>query len=589
MDKSNHSSSVEQHTFHISKNLLKKYTEKSAEISAEEIHLKETSEDRYRLQEQIGQGGMGKILVVEDSNLNRILAMKILDPKNSTNPRLGEAFIEEAQITGQLQHPNIIPIHDIGILPDNGKQYYTMKLVEGESLQEIIDALKLQDPAYQRTYTMHALLTIFRKVCDALAYAHSIGIIHRDIKPANIMVGKFGEVLVLDWGLAKYKSTEGINEVNVVDEDTVELESGHISSSLMTMAGTIKGSLAYISPEQAMADNESIDHQSDIFLLGATLYHMLTLQPPYSGRDIVDVITKAEDAQFTHPNDTEHGSLIPEALVNILMKSMTVDKKERFQSVADLIEKIDDYLEARNVSEMRYYKVGEILIEDEDLGDDTYILVDGAVEVICNIDGKLTVLDTLSKGAVFGELAPLTHDVRSATIKATEKCCVMVISKQLMFDEIRKLPPWLEKIIFTLASKVSSMSDRIHPFILSNCCLPVLKQLLYIFSMVNINPEGEKTVAVERRGIIHEISENLGLSSGRIEEVLLLLEEFDMAESDSMGRLAIFCLKDLAQLITYVKREEHITEGIAQSFEEIDIQKIPFLDKVYKKMAALQY
>ena len=230
-----------------------------------------------------------------------------------------------------------------------------------------------------------------------------------------------------------------------------------------------------------------------------------------------------------------------------------------------------------------------MLIEDKDLGDETFIIISGKVEISRILDGKETILETLERGAVFGELAALTHDIRTAQAKALEDTQVMVISKQLMFDEIRKLPPWLEKIVFNLALKVSSMNDRIHPFILSNCSLPVLKQLLYLYSIVNSNSENEKTVAIDYEGILHEISQNLGISTSRIEEVLQVLEEFKLAEKDGSNRFCVTNVPDLKNLIAYIKREQNITEGMNYNLDEISIQKIPFLDEVYQRMAALHY
>ena len=540
-------------------------------------------EKRYELKGSVGQGGMGIIRSVEDKNLNRTLAMKILSPKYVHDESIVDAFLEEASLTAQLQHPNIIPVHDIGILPETGNHFYTMKLVDGGSLQDVIDQLKKQNPEYVRKYNLHTMLSIFKKVCDAVAYAHSKGIIHRDIKPGNIMVGPFGEVLLLDWGLAKYSgSTE---EVDIKKK----LEETNHDSPLMTMDGIIKGSLAYLSPEQANGEIKEIDHQTDIFLLGGTLYHMLTLEPPYTSKSMVEIIRKAENANFTHPNDTESGKRIPEALVNIIMKSMAGSKEERFQTVTELSKKVDDYIEGRNVSLLKTFPKGSMLIEDKDLGDETFIIISGKVEISRIIDGKETILETLERGAVFGELAALTHDIRTAQAKALEDTQVMVISKQLMFDEIRKLPPWLEKIVFNLALKVSSMNDRIHPFILSNCSLPVLKQLLYLYSIVNSNSENEKTVAIDYEGILHEISQNLGISTSRIEEVLQVLEEFKLAEKDGSDRFCVTNVPDLKNLIAYIKREQNITEGMNYSLDEISIQKIPLLDEVYQKMAALHY
>ena len=540
-------------------------------------------EKRYELMGSVGQGGMGVIRSVEDKNLNRTLAMKILSPKYVEDRSIVEAFLEEASITAQLQHPNIIPVHDIGILPESGNHFYTMKLVDGKSLQEVIDELKAGNEEYKKKYNFNSILSIFRKVCDAVAYAHSKGIIHRDIKPGNIMVGPFGEVLLLDWGLAKYSGEE--EEIDIKKRLS---ETNH-DAPLMTMDGIIKGSLAYLSPEQANGEIKEIDHQTDIFLLGATLYHMLTLEPPYTSKNMVEIIRKAETASFTHPNDTEFGKRIPEALVNILMKSMAELKEDRFKTVEELIKKLDDYIEGRNVSQLRTFPKGSMLIEDKEFGDETFIIISGKVEISRIIDGKETLIETLERGAVFGELAALTHDIRTAQVKAIEDTQVMIISKQLMFDEIRKMPPWLEKIVFNLALKVSSMNDRIHPFILSNCSLPVLKQLLYLYSIVNSNSENEKTVAIDYEGILYEISQNLGISTKRIEEVLQVLEEFKMAEKDGSNRFCITSVTDLKYLIAYIKREQNITEGMSYSLDEISISKIPMLDEVYQRMATLQY
>ena len=163
----------------------------------------------------------------------------------------------------------------------------------------------------------------------------------------------------------------------------------------MTMDGIIKGSLAYLSPEQANGDIKEIDYQTDIFLLGATLYHVLTLTPPYQSKDMVEIIYSAETGNFVHPNETEHGQRIPEAIVNLILKAMALDKSERFQSVTDLISKIADYIEARNVSDFRVYNKGDLLIKDNELGDDTFIIISGKVEISRIIDGKQTIIETL--------------------------------------------------------------------------------------------------------------------------------------------------------------------------------------------------
>ena len=555
----------------------------SIDPTASGIFTREVSK-RFSTQDTVGKGGMGIIRAVVDNNLHRTLAMKILSTKFLGDENIANAFIEEARITAQLQHPNIIPVHDIGNSKEDGSYFYTMKLVDGESLQDVIDQLKAGNPDYIREYNLYTLLDIFRKVCDAVAYAHAKGVIHRDIKPGNIMVGPYGEVLLLDWGLAKYSNQK---EERSSTKDLIEAQD--LESPLMTMDGIIKGSLAYLSPEQANGDIKEIDTQTDIFLLGATLYHMLTLQPPYTSKNMVQIITMAENGTFTHPNESEHGARIPEAIVNLILKSMAVDKSVRFKTVIELTSKITDYLEARNVSDLRVYAKNNFLIKDNELGDDTFIIISGKVEISRVIDGKETIIETLEKGAVFGELAALTHNLRTATARALEKTEVMVISKTLMFDEIRKLPPWLEKIVFSLAGKVNSMNDRIHPFLLSNCSMPVLKQLLYLFNLVNTNPDNQKTISIEYLGIIHEISQNLGLSSIRIEEVINILVEYQLAFREKNDRMSLANLQNLKDLITYIKREQNITEGVDYTAVDINVEKVPLLDEIYQRMTALRY
>ncbi|MHC5039944.1 MAG: serine/threonine-protein kinase, partial [Planctomycetota bacterium] len=165
----------------------------------EETPAGPASKGRYGVLGEIARGGMGAIVKLVDNDIRRPVAMKVILGEG-VKERV-ERFVEEAQVTGQLEHPNIVPVHELGLDPD-GKVYFTMKLVKGESLDAIIDALADKDPEVVRNYPLSHLLQIFLKVCDAIAFAHSKGVIHRDLKPENVMVGRFGEVLVMDWGLA---------------------------------------------------------------------------------------------------------------------------------------------------------------------------------------------------------------------------------------------------------------------------------------------------------------------------------------------------------------------------------------------------
>ncbi len=229
---------------------------------------------RYELGEEVGRGGMGAVLRARDPRLGRELTVKVLRGGQSS-PELLRRFVEEAQVCGQLQHPGIVPVHDLGTLPD-GRPFFAMKLVKGRTLAEL-----LRERPTSADDLPH-LLTIFEAVCQAVAYAHSKGVIHRDLKPANVMVGAFGEVQVMDWGLAKVIRPQGgapaedATAASVVR--TVRSASGDESRD-----GQAMGTPAYMAPEQARGEVESLDERCDVFGLGAILCEVLTGSPPFPG------------------------------------------------------------------------------------------------------------------------------------------------------------------------------------------------------------------------------------------------------------------------------------------------------------------
>ena len=216
---------------------------------------------RYTLHELIARGGMGAVYAAEDEQLSRRVALKVLGLQDTTG-ELPSRLVREARILAQLEHPGIVPVHDVGTLPD-GRVYYTMKFVRGLRLDDYIVQLG----------SLSQRLRLFLRVCDAVAFAHARGVLHRDLKPANIMVGSFGEILVMDWGLAKV-----LHEQRVSADPTVLTTSGKAEpknnatqSTGITAHGTVMGTPGYMSPEQARGETEQIDLRSDIFSLGAVL------------------------------------------------------------------------------------------------------------------------------------------------------------------------------------------------------------------------------------------------------------------------------------------------------------------------------
>lgn len=289
---------------------------------------------KYDVVTEIGRGGMGLILRVFDRSVKREVAMKVMLAGAESNSTL--RFIEEGRITGNLEHPNIVPIHDVGV-DASGRNYFTMKLVKGRSLAEILeDCASNIDP--KRVTKQTELLRIFLNVCHAMSFAHSKSIIHRDLKPANVMVGDFGEVLVMDWGLAK-----DLNAVRPNDPTD-------IFGAGWTMEGMALGTPAYMPPEQAKGDLSHIDHRSDIYSLGAMLYEILTLKPPVEGADVVSVMGNVVEGQIKAPELRAPNRKIPKELSAVAMKALALNPPDRYQNVEQLISDIQLFLEGRAVS-----------------------------------------------------------------------------------------------------------------------------------------------------------------------------------------------------------------------------------------------
>jgi serine/threonine-protein kinase len=246
--------------------------------------------DRYQLFGEIAHGGMGAVLKGRDAEIGRDLAIKVLLEAHTDKPELVRRFLEEAQIGGQLQHPGVVPIYDLGSFADR-RPFFTMKLVKGQTLAALLQGRK--GPADERP----RLLGIFEAVCQTMAYAHTRGVIHRDLKPSNIMVGSFGEVQVMDWGLAKVLPKGGVADDGTAGkedaQETVIATARSGADSDLSRAGSVLGTPAYMAPEQARGEIDQLDERADVFALGSILCEILTGKPAFSGGSAAEILRQA--------------------------------------------------------------------------------------------------------------------------------------------------------------------------------------------------------------------------------------------------------------------------------------------------------
>jgi eukaryotic-like serine/threonine-protein kinase len=308
-----------------------------------------TAHDRYRLTRLHAVGGIGRVWLARDNAFGRNVALKELLPERAAAATHAARFVQEARITGQLEHPGIVPVYELAKRGADQQPFYTMRFVRGRTLSE---AARAWHQSRARTHghmlDLVPLLNAFVTVCNTIAYAHSRGVIHRDLKGGNVVLGDFGEVVVLDWGLAKL-----VDRPLEQEEILAVAEPAGIGNLALTVHGEAIGTPAYMSPEQASGRLDLIDRHTDIYGLGAILYEILTGQPPFSGSDTHDVLRKVREEQPKAPR--EHWADVPLALEEICVRALAKSPEERFQSASELATAVQNWqeVERREAQEER--------------------------------------------------------------------------------------------------------------------------------------------------------------------------------------------------------------------------------------------
>jgi serine/threonine-protein kinase len=294
---------------------------------------------RYRPLRLHAQGGLGEVFLAHDEELHREVALKRIQERHAEDAESRRRFLQEAEITGRLEHPGVVPVYGL-VQGDDGQPCYAMRFIEGESLQEAIRCFHAADKpgrlVGERSLALRQLLGRFVAVCYTMAYAHSRGVLHRDLKPANIMLGKYGETLVVDWGMAKPHQDADPEATAPANPATAS------DGANLTHPGQVVGTPAFMSPEQATGRQALVGPASDLYSLGATLYAILTGQAPFRGSSVAEVLRKVQEGRLTQPREVKKA--VPVSLEAVCLKAMALQPDARYASVLDLAADVEHWL-----------------------------------------------------------------------------------------------------------------------------------------------------------------------------------------------------------------------------------------------------
>jgi eukaryotic-like serine/threonine-protein kinase len=394
-----------------------------------------------RIYNELARGGMGRIHPATDRNLLRHVALKRLDKELAKEPFYRDGFIAEGQITGQLEHPNIVPVHELAV-DARGVPYFTMKLVRGVSFHGwLADGAR---PLGSTERLEHGL-DVLVKVCDAIAYAHDRGVVHRDMKPDNIMVAGFGQVYVMDWGLARLTKSRPASG----------------DSSQMEAPGPV-GTPGYMAPEQARGNPAEMDERCDVFGVGAILYEIVSGKTPFGPHDDPEEALRRAAAGAVVPIDQAAAGIgVSKRLRTIVAKATAPHPDDRYPSIVELQRDIVSFLRGGLHLPRKLFPAGTVILREGDVGDAAYMIVSGRCRAYRSVGGGDETLAIMDAGDVFGEMALLLDEPRSASVEALDAVTCLVLGKTTMTEGLG-LNGWTGALVRALAQRYRDLEQQVR-------------------------------------------------------------------------------------------------------------------------------
>jgi serine/threonine-protein kinase len=395
--------------------------------------------ERYVDAGELARGGMGVIHKVISRAILREEAMKLISPSFATTPGAHARFLEEAQIHGQLEHPNILPVHDLALDEEGRPVYFTMQLAHGKTLRKLFEEYPVAErfgPPLER------LLRILVHVCDAVSFAHTRGVIHCDIKPDNIMVASHGRTYLLDWGCAKLKKGQRPSGAG----------GSRSASNVSPDESHVFGTFAYMAPEQANGDADAIDERTDVFALGGLLYKFLTNRAPFFASHDDESMELARRGDVRPPGEVFENAQLPSELCRIALKALAKDPNDRYQSADAFKEEIERSIRWGVWFEARVFPAGSLVVKEGDPADAAYIVKRGTAEAFKMVSGRREVLRRIGPDESIGEAALLSDATRTASVVALEDLYTVVITRESLERELAR-DSWVGALVRSLASR----------------------------------------------------------------------------------------------------------------------------------------